>query len=287
MQLKHGYPLRRRRAVEPARSSVGRYPAGELVVRRERRADALILWLGGELDRATSALLERELYAAQADGPVRLILDLSGLAFIDSSALVALVQAHQRACENGHQLSFAQGPRAVEHPLEPTNSVQQCPRSTSRRTAANNEDYYFALAMACADVDHQHPQSDRPRGTPDRSPDPAAAASGAPLSRASLAPRHPASRLAPPEQLRPRPKELSRSMRCYVCALANIENPAVGICAVCSAGLCLEHIGENSRRRGPGGARTEDCLHRLGYDEKPLRITRLPIAARNTPAPAA
>jgi hypothetical protein len=68
--------------------------------------------------------------------------------------------------------------------------------------------------------------------------------------------------------------------------LADIENPAVGICGVCSVGLCLEHIDENSRRREPGGARTEDCLHRLGYDDKQLRITRLPIAARNTPAPA-
>ena len=59
--------------------------AGEFVVSRERRADALILSLSGELDLATSALLERELDAAQATRPMRLVIDLTGLEFIDSS----------------------------------------------------------------------------------------------------------------------------------------------------------------------------------------------------------
>src|ERR1700678_2554564 len=54
--------------------------AGELVVRRERRPDALILWLVGELDRATVTLLDREL-DGPAISPIRLVVDLTGLEF--------------------------------------------------------------------------------------------------------------------------------------------------------------------------------------------------------------
>jgi hypothetical protein len=43
-------------------------PAGELVVRRERRADVLIFAQRGELDLATSALLERELQPPKRRG---------------------------------------------------------------------------------------------------------------------------------------------------------------------------------------------------------------------------
>jgi anti-sigma B factor antagonist len=98
--------------------------AGELVVSSERRADVLILSLRGELDLATSALLERELDAAEAARPARLVVDLSGLEFIDSSGLNALVRARERASQNGHQLSLRQGPRVVERLFELTKSVE-------------------------------------------------------------------------------------------------------------------------------------------------------------------
>jgi anti-sigma B factor antagonist len=98
--------------------------AGELVVSRERRADVLILSLCGELDLATSALLERELGAAEAARPTRLVVDLSGLEFIDSSGLNTLVQARERASRNGHQLSLRQGPRVVQRLFALTKSDQ-------------------------------------------------------------------------------------------------------------------------------------------------------------------
>jgi hypothetical protein len=50
--------------------------------------------------------------------------------------------------------------------------------TTVRRAGANNDESYFALAMACADVDHPHP-GDRPWGTLYRFPNQAAGASGA------------------------------------------------------------------------------------------------------------
>jgi anti-sigma B factor antagonist len=130
MQLEHEYPTGE---LYPERDAGWRAwmagirdlsLAGELVVSSERRADVLILSLRGELDLATSALLERELDAAEAARPTRLVVDLSGLEFIDSSGLSALVRARERASQNGHQLSLRQGPRVVERLFELTRSVE-------------------------------------------------------------------------------------------------------------------------------------------------------------------
>lgn len=110
---------RGQRAVDKERE---RRDAGALIVRSERRADVVILWLSGALDGATSALLNREL-DAQAGRTMRLVLDLTGLEFIDSSGLHTLMQAHQRASENGHQLSLRPGPRSVQRLFELTDTV--------------------------------------------------------------------------------------------------------------------------------------------------------------------
>jgi anti-anti-sigma factor len=80
-------------------------PSGELVVRRERRTDALILWLTGTLDRATSELLAREL-DAQANSSTHLVVDLTGLEFIDSTGVHTLTRARRRARASGRRLSI-------------------------------------------------------------------------------------------------------------------------------------------------------------------------------------
>jgi anti-anti-sigma factor len=157
-------------------SAAGR-DAREFVVRWERSADALILWLSGALDKATSALLDREVND-RSDRPTRLVVDLTGLEFIDSSGLDTLVRMHQRACESGERLFFRQGCHVAQRPLALTRTVQLRSRSAARRAGVNTDDSYFALAMACADVDHPHP-GDRPWGTLYRFPDQAVGASGA------------------------------------------------------------------------------------------------------------
>lgn len=145
--------------------TVGLTPAGELVVRSERRDDGLTLWLSGELDRATSALLEHELEIAPAAIPGRRIVDLTGLEFIDSSGLDTLARAQRRARDNGHQLSF-QGLRIIQRLLELSDTDRPNPRLPSGRTAPDDEHYYFARATASADVDHRRPPRDRLRGSP-------------------------------------------------------------------------------------------------------------------------
>jgi anti-sigma B factor antagonist len=97
---------------------------GELAVSSEHRADDLILSLSGELDLATSGLLERELDAAHASRAMRLIVDLSALEFIDSCGLKTLAKANQHATETGQQFSIRQGPRGVQRMFELIETAQ-------------------------------------------------------------------------------------------------------------------------------------------------------------------
>jgi anti-anti-sigma factor len=167
---------------EPGRRAVDREPerrdARALAVRSERRADVVILWLSGALDRATSALLDREL-DAQAGRTMRLVLDLTGLEFIDSSGLDTLERTHRRASERAQRLSFRQGLHVGRRPLDLIRNAQPRARPASRRASGTKQGDYFPLAMASADVDHQRPR-DRPWGALDARPGQAAGAGDAP-----------------------------------------------------------------------------------------------------------
>jgi anti-anti-sigma factor len=168
----------------------GQRPVGELVVRRERHVDAFVLWLSGVLDRATSALLEREI-DARPDLPTRVVIDLTGVAFIDSSGLNTLVRIQRPVAGSAKVLSFRLGRHIARHPLEMVRTIQLRSPSPARHTGPRDEDSYLALAMACADVDHLRPR-DRPRGTSPRLPRQAAGTSDAvslpSVARASPAP---------------------------------------------------------------------------------------------------
>jgi hypothetical protein len=159
------------------RERTGQSPVGEFVVRRERRADALILWLSGVLDRVTSTLLEREI-DVRPDLAVRVVIDLTELAFIDASGLDTLMRIQQRVDGGAKGLSFRLGAHVARHPLGWTRAV--APRSpfSTDHAALEDEDSYLALAVACADVDHLRPR-DRPRGTSPRLPRQAAGTSDA------------------------------------------------------------------------------------------------------------
>jgi ABC-type transporter Mla MlaB component len=135
--------------------------AGELVVRWERRPDTLILWLSGTLDRATASLLDRE-FNAGAIAATRLFVDLTGLEFTDPRGMDSLVRIHSRACERGGRLSFRHGLHVAQRPRGLIRAAQLRSEWTTRPAGVLDEDSYFALAMACADVDHPRP-GDRPR----------------------------------------------------------------------------------------------------------------------------
>jgi anti-sigma B factor antagonist len=94
----------------------------ELVIRRAREADAVVLSLYGELDLDSSPLLERELQAVWAAAKDRVVIDLSGLEFMDSTGLQTLLRAHERAVEADLQFSLVRGQPAVHRVFELTRA---------------------------------------------------------------------------------------------------------------------------------------------------------------------
>jgi anti-anti-sigma factor len=132
----------------------------QLTVRWEPQDDRGIMWLSGSLDEATATLLDREM-DARAIGMTCLVVDLTGLEFIDSPGLDALVGIHWRASKRGDQLSFRRGSQIAQRPIELTRTVRLRSRRAAGAPGVSDEDPYFALAMACVDVDHPR-SGDRP-----------------------------------------------------------------------------------------------------------------------------
>ena len=81
------------------------------------------LSLEGELDLAGAPEMEASLAAAERDGPARLVIDLSGLQFIDSTGLRLLLQADARAKEQGYELVLRPGEQAVQRVFEVTGAL--------------------------------------------------------------------------------------------------------------------------------------------------------------------
>ena len=74
---------------------------GQLVIEKTLEQDAVVLVLSGELDLASAPMLERELREAEATGPRRLVIDLAGLAFMDSTGLQLFITAIGNARTDG------------------------------------------------------------------------------------------------------------------------------------------------------------------------------------------
>jgi anti-sigma B factor antagonist len=72
----------------------------------------------GELDLATSPLLERELHELRGSGFAHVVLDMRQLTFIDSSGIRVVVAEHRFAERSDRRFSLISGPRAVQRVLE-------------------------------------------------------------------------------------------------------------------------------------------------------------------------
>jgi anti-anti-sigma factor len=70
--------------------------------------------LRGELDISSAPVLEEALERAEESAPEVLLLDLRGLAFMDSTGLRTVVGADQRAREQGRRLAIVRGPDPVD-----------------------------------------------------------------------------------------------------------------------------------------------------------------------------
>ncbi len=83
-----------------------------------------MLSLQGEFDLAGEPLFMRELGAAEAERPRRLVIDLSELTFIDSTGLWALLRAREHAHDADWELVLRRGPDAVHRVFELTQSAE-------------------------------------------------------------------------------------------------------------------------------------------------------------------
>ena len=96
---------------------------GRLKISSEVDDGAVSLLLEGELDLAGAPDMEVSLATAERDGPTRLVVDLSGLQFIDSTGLRLLLQADARAKEQGYELVLRPGAQAVQRVFEVTGAL--------------------------------------------------------------------------------------------------------------------------------------------------------------------
>ena len=95
---------------------------GQLVIDSRREGDSLVLALRGELDLTSAPVFDRELEQVALSNPGRLVIDLSGLSFMDSTGLRALLQAREQASANQQELALRRGPRQVQRVLELTKT---------------------------------------------------------------------------------------------------------------------------------------------------------------------
>ena len=80
-----------------------------------RRGEGLAhVVLRGELDLSTVEKVESELAALEEGQAQLLVLDLSGLTFLDSTGLRLMVTADQRAQKDGRRLVIVKGPETVQ-----------------------------------------------------------------------------------------------------------------------------------------------------------------------------
>ena len=88
--------------------------------------DVAVVALSGELDVAGASLLEHEMERVLADHePATLVLDLSGLAFMDSTGLRLVVLADQQSRRRGHQLVLVRGSGDVHRVFEITRMTER------------------------------------------------------------------------------------------------------------------------------------------------------------------
>jgi anti-anti-sigma factor len=97
---------------------------GPLHIESRREGDAVIVALNGELDLASAPELERELREAEATNPSRVVIDLSGLGFMDSTGLQALLRTRERAGASTYELALRRGPHQVQRVFELTKTAE-------------------------------------------------------------------------------------------------------------------------------------------------------------------
>jgi len=87
---------------------------GRLHIRSEREGDVHAVALRGEFDLAYADQVERELKRVEATDARSIILDLSGLTFLDSTGIRLILEAQTRSQQDANRLMLLRAPRMVQ-----------------------------------------------------------------------------------------------------------------------------------------------------------------------------
>jgi anti-anti-sigma factor len=90
---------------EPPRDEQG-VAFGELTMRSERERDRHTITLSGEIDVASAGDVEQELARVEATTASAIVLDLSEVTFMDSTAVRLLLTADARSRQDGRRLAL-------------------------------------------------------------------------------------------------------------------------------------------------------------------------------------
>ena len=91
---------------------------GLLTLESAREGDTHVILLSGELDIMSSPEVDKELRRVEATDADAIVLDLSGLQFVDSTGLRLLIQAEQRSRWDAGRLSLKRPPGRVQRVFE-------------------------------------------------------------------------------------------------------------------------------------------------------------------------
>ena len=92
-----------------------------------RDHDAARILLFGDLDIAATPILAAEIEAMRAAGCRRVVVDLGGLDFIDSTGLRSLLEFDAESRRDGFTLSLVPGSDGVQRIFELTGTRKQLP----------------------------------------------------------------------------------------------------------------------------------------------------------------
>jgi anti-sigma B factor antagonist len=109
------------------RAGLIRPEPGELRLTSERDGDMHVIAVSGELDLANGNELQRELLRVEATDARSIVVDLSGLQFMDSTGIRVLLSADARSRADSNRLTLLRGPAAVQRVLELTGVVDLLP----------------------------------------------------------------------------------------------------------------------------------------------------------------
>lgn len=90
----------------------------DLDVEVQHRGDALVVTVQGEIDIATVDMVRDALRSGDSATPSLVVLDLRGLAFLDTSGLRLITEELHRAKEGRHSFRVVRGPARVQRIFE-------------------------------------------------------------------------------------------------------------------------------------------------------------------------